>query len=133
MGTTAFFFGLKAFQLSAVGELPFFLTLFRNSSTSDDSASESYSELERHIVERELGKYPTVSDVAMCEAYFKKKVPVIKKDTFTENNMRRFYIWIAFYFSSTNALRPSSIGNMKHKEFMNAFKRNELKIVCVEG
>ena len=85
------------------------------------------------IVERELGKYPTVSDVAMCEVYFKKKVPVIKKDTFTENNMRRFYIWIAFYFSSTNALRPSSIGNMKHKEFMNAFKRNELKIVCVEG
>ena len=84
------------------------------------------------VVLRENGKYPHISEVSMCEAYYMKKVPTISKSSFNNTNLKRFYGWLAFYFSKSNALRPSSFGNMKLTEF-NSFKRGELKIVCVEG
>ena len=87
----------------------------------------------KQIMERELGLFPTVSDVSLCELYYRKKVPVISKSNFNKANMNKFFIWLAFYFSKTNAVRPSSIGNMKECEFKSFLKREELKIVCVEG
>ena len=85
------------------------------------------------IVEREMGKYPKVSDVALVEIYYRKKLVNISKKSYSELHLKMFLIWIAFHLSKTNALRPSSIGNMKINEFNNAFTRGSLRIVCVEG
>ena len=87
----------------------------------------------REIVAKENDRYPKLSDVASCEIYYRNKLPKISKGSFSKGNLHRFYAWLTFSLSKSNALRPSSIGNMKLDEFQNAFQRPSLRIVCVEG
>ena len=95
--------------------------------------SERAVKKKRDILERERGDYPMISEVAQCALYFRKKVPVIKRSTYTNDSLNKFLTWLAFNLSKSNALRPSSIGNMKVSEFLQPFSRESTKIVCVEG
>ena len=86
----------------------------------------------REIVAREKQVYPKISEVAALETYYKKKLCPISRKNYSKVNLGNFYIWLTFYLSRANALRPSSIGNMKLRELNDAFKRPGVRIVCVE-
>lgn len=87
----------------------------------------------KQIVEKEKGQFPKISEVASCEIYYRKKLATISKESFSKDNLHKFYIWLAFNLSKSNALRPSSMGNMTIEEFNDCFDRKIMKIVCVEG
>ena len=55
------------------------------------------------------------------------------KKSFTPLSLKQFYRWLGLCLSENNALRPSSIGNMKLQEFKDAFERGDTKIVEVQG
>lgn len=87
----------------------------------------------KEILSRERGLYPKISEVSMCALYFRKKLPAVSGKTFSPDALRKFFTWLAFSLCKSNALRPSSIANMKVKEFDECITRDNLKIVCVEG
>ena len=81
----------------------------------------------------ESGNYVQMKDIADCEFYFRSKLPKINRQSLTLKSLVSFYRWLSFALTMNNALRPSSIGNMKVSEYEQAFARGSTKVVVVEG
>ena len=81
----------------------------------------------------ERGEFPRISDVADAEKYFRRKLPKIKTKTLDSKSLKLFYRWLGLAFSANNALRPSSVGNMRVSEYKEAYLRDDMKVVVVEG
>lgn len=74
-----------------------------------------------------------ISDIADCEKYFRTKVPPINRQNLRTLSLKYFYRWLGFAMTANNALRPSSIANMKYAEYVEAYERGNTKVVVVSG